>query len=129
VVGLVDLFLAWSPLHFGSPEWEFGTISATLNNLPVPAMGLALVLAHGAAEDRKGELVAVGLWAALMALCLVVAAVFYGLDVPLALRSVQEPVARTSLKSGMVKAVAALIAYLAFHIWAAVFAFRRARSR
>jgi hypothetical protein len=125
--GLVDLALAWSPMRFGSPEWEFGTISATLNNLPVPTMGLALLAAHGAAIDRKGQLLAVGLWAAAMAGMLVVAAAFYALDVPLALRAVQEPVARGSLKTGIVKGVASIVVYLGFHAWAAVFAFRRLR--
>jgi hypothetical protein len=128
IVGLVDLLLAWVPPHFGSPEWEFGTISATLNNLPVPAMGLALVLAFAAADRRRGQLVTVGLWSGLVVLFLLVSAVFYALDVPLALRAVQEPVPRAGLRSGMVKAVAAFLTYLGFHLWATVFAFRRSRS-
>jgi len=127
-VGLVDLLLAWVPPHFGSPEWEFGTISATLNNLPVPAMGLALVLARAAADRRRGQLVVIGVWSVLVVLFLLVSAVLYGLDVPLALRAVREPVQRSGLRSGMVKAVIALLAYFAFHLWAAVFAFRRSRS-
>jgi len=128
VVGLVDLFLAWFPLRFGSPEWEFGTISATLNNLPVPAMGLALVLAHGVAAERRGQLAAVGIWSAFVVLFLAVCAVFYALDVPLAMRAVQDPVMRRALKAGVVKAVASLGAYGLFHMWSAVFAFRRYRK-
>ena len=127
VVGVLDLALAWFPLRFGTPEWEFGTISATLNNMPVPAMGLALLLAYAAAERNVGVLVAVAVWGAVMTVFLSVAAVFYGLDVPLALRAVQNPVALRGLKTGMIKAVISLIGYGGFHVWAAVFAIRRMR--
>ena len=125
IVGLVDLFLAWWPLRFGSPEWEFGTISATLNNLPVPAMGLALVLAHAVAHERRSQLAAVGVWSAAVVLFLGVCAVFYALDVPLALRAVQDPVMRRGLKAGVIKGVASLLMYGLFHLWCTVVAFRR----
>ncbi len=127
VVGVLDLALAWFPMRFGTPEWEFGTISATLNNMPVPAMGLALLLAYAAAERNVGVLVAVAVWGVVMTVFLSVAAVFYGLDVPLALRAVQDPVALRGLKTGMIKAVISLIGYGGFHVWATVFAIRRMR--
>ena len=127
VVGVLDLALAWFPLRFGTPEWEFGTISATLNNMPVPAMGLALLLAYAAAERNVGVLLTVAVWGAVMTVFLSVAAVFYGLDVPLALRAVQNPVALRGLKTGMIKAVISLIGYGGFHVWATVFAIRRMR--
>ena len=127
VVGVLDLALAWVPLRFGTPEWEFGTISATLNNMPVPAMGLALMLAYAAAERDVGVLVTVAVWGVVMTVFLSVAAVFYGLDVPLALRAVQNPVALRGLRTGMIKAVILLIGYGGFHLWAAVFAIRRMR--
>ena len=126
-VGVLDLALAWFPPRFGTPEWEFGTVSATLNNMPVPAMGLALVLAYAAAERSVGALIAVAVWGAVVTIFLGVAAVFYGLDVPLALRAVQDPVAIRGLKAGMIKAVVSLIGYGGFHVWAAVFAIRRMR--
>ncbi len=128
VVGVVDVLLAWIPLHVGSPEWEFGTISATLNNMPVPAMGFALVLAGAAARDRRAQLLGAAVWSIAVTLFLAGCAVFYVLDVPLALRSVQEPVARSGLQAGIIKAAAALVAYGLFHIWSAVFAIRRLRG-
>ena len=124
-IGLVDLGLAWLPPRFGSPEWEFGTISATLNNLPVPSMGLALLLAHAVAVERRSQLAAVGIWSILVLLFLIVGAIFYALDVPLALRAVQDPVMSHALKAGIVKGVAALAIYGLFHLWSAIFAFRR----
>jgi hypothetical protein len=40
LVGGFDLALIWIPLGFGNPEWEFGTVSATLDGLPVTTLGL-----------------------------------------------------------------------------------------
>jgi hypothetical protein len=128
VAGVTDLLLAWLPPRFGSPEWEFGTISATLNNMPVPTMGLALALAFAAASDRKSSLAAAGIWSILVVLFLVVAGVFYALDVPLALRAVQDPVAHRGLRAAIVKGVVGFISYGGFHLWAAVFAWRRIRA-
>ena len=34
VVGGADFLLTWFPERFGNPEWEFGTITASLNAMP-----------------------------------------------------------------------------------------------
>ncbi len=41
-VGLVDLALLWTPLRFGTPAWEFATLSQTFNSLPFAGLGLVL---------------------------------------------------------------------------------------
>ena len=43
IVGLVDLALLWFPLRFGSPAWEFGTLSRTFDSLPMTGLGMAFV--------------------------------------------------------------------------------------
>lgn len=126
--GMTDILLAWVPPHFGNPEWEFGTISATLNNMPVPAMGLALVLAYAAAAGRTGLLAAAATWSIVLVICLGVAGVFYGLDVPLALKAVTDPVPRNALRAGIIKGVVSLIAYMALHVAFAVIAIRNLRK-
>jgi hypothetical protein len=126
--GSTDILLAWVPPRFGNPEWEFGTISATLNNMPVPSMGLALVLAYAAAAGKRGLLAAVAAWSIVVTLCLAVSAVFYALDVPLALRAVTEPVPRNALRAGIIKAVVSLIAYAGVHVAFAVMAIRNIRQ-
>ena len=48
VIGLLDLGLGWYPPRFGSAEWEFGTITRTLDSLPISVLGLAMVMALSA---------------------------------------------------------------------------------
>ena len=127
IMGSVDILLAWIPLRIGDPEWEFGTISATLNNMPVPSMGLALILSHAAAQGNKTELAAVALWCVIVVLVLVGAAVLYALDVPMALRAVQGDVPRRALRAAMIKAGAAFVVYLAFHLWSIFYSVRTFR--
>ncbi|MGQ0538450.1 MAG: hypothetical protein ACT4R6_05855 [Gemmatimonadaceae bacterium] len=127
VVGLTDLVLAWVPLRLGNPDWEFGTVSAMLNNLAVPAMGVALAAASAAALRARRGRTAVGVVAGVLVLWLLGSVVLYGLTVPLALRSVTDPVPRQALFSGIVKAVVQFGAYLVFFGWAVRFCFGRSR--
>lgn len=41
-VGLVDLALLWTPFRFGTPAWEFATLSQTFSSLPFTGLGLVL---------------------------------------------------------------------------------------
>jgi len=45
------LALLWYPLQFGSADWEFGTISAYLNGMPLGTLGLALLAAGAIGAD------------------------------------------------------------------------------
>src|SRR5207245_6313338 len=38
LIGGGDVLLTWVPMHFGSPEWEFGTITSSLDGMPVLTM-------------------------------------------------------------------------------------------
>jgi hypothetical protein len=117
VVGLVDLGLAFYPPMFGNPNWEFGTISGSLNSLPVPMLGLGLLL--GAAVAR-GWILGTRVWAIVgivLAVFIVAAAVIWALNLPLAFRSVQEPAARLGLKKSVTKSVAQAILYPVAFLW------------
>jgi len=55
VVGGMDVGLVWYPAAFGNAGWEFGSITTSLNGLPLPLMGLALVLASATARAKLGQ--------------------------------------------------------------------------
>ena len=129
VVGLIDILVAWTPLRIGTPEWEFGTITGTLNNLPVPAMGLVLLLASATALERRGQVVlALGV-AVLLLLLLTLMAVLYGLTAPLAWKAGAAAVGRTAVGGSMLKSLAALIAYFILCVTCITFAVRSLRRR
>ncbi|MFL5574703.1 MAG: hypothetical protein ACJ79S_01835 [Gemmatimonadaceae bacterium] len=104
-VGVFDVALGWVPPHFGSPEWEFGTIARTLDSLPITLLGLALTLAGAAARGIAWATRAASLAALLLAALLVAALAVYALDVPLAFRVVTDPLARSGLERAVAKAL------------------------
>lgn len=129
IVGLLDLGLAFYPPMIGNPNWEFGTVSAQLNSLPVPMLGLALLL--GAAVAR-GWILGTRVWAIVaivMAVLIVAAAVLWALNLPLAFRSVQEPAARLGLKKSVAKSVAQSILYPVAFLWIGWQGLRHSRTQ
>lgn len=120
MVGGLDVLLTWVPPRFGSAEWEFGTISASLNGLPLPTLGLALLLARSlAVQDQTTARMVLALYA-VMALFILAAGVLYALDAPIAFRAVENPVAREGLKKAVVKTAAQLTLYPAGLLWLTV---------
>lgn len=111
LVGGLDIALAWFPSQFGSPEWEFGTVSATLDALPLPTMGLLFVLVACIARgSRAGIRVAcIVLW--VVAALIVGAALLYATNIPIALKSVPNPVALTGLKKAIAKSIGQGVLY------------------
>lgn len=103
LIGLLDIGLAWIPLNLGSVEWEFGTITRSFDSLPLPFLGTALIMGSGMARGKiwwgrfaVAVLILVAVW---ILLC----AVLYGLNVPIALRSVQQPLAAIGIKKAIVR--------------------------
>ena len=112
--GLADLALAWLPPRFGDIEWEFGTVSSTLNNLAVPSLGLALVAAKALATRLRALARIAGAVALVLLLCVVCMAALYGLTLPVVLRTVQLPAADAALRGAAIKAAAGMLAYSLF---------------
>lgn len=104
-IGLTDLLLGWIPVRLGNPEWEFGTVSRTLDNLPITLLGLALLHASVASRGIDWALRATSLLALLLAGILLVGLVVYVLDLPLAFRVVTDPSARSGLERAVIKAL------------------------
>jgi hypothetical protein len=129
VVGGMDLLVAWVPQSFGQPEWEFGTISQTLDGMPVFALGLALVLTAAVVEDnRRLARVLAGVFVGLGVVILLMA-VLYLTVVPLALKSVPDPVIRQGLMKAIVKAGTQSVAYPTMFTWVGIKAWRSTAAR
>jgi hypothetical protein len=123
-VGFADLALTWVPLRVGSPEWEFATMTQTLNGMPVPALGVVTLMAAAAAAQLRW-LVRIGaVLMVLLALLLLAGGVLYLLTVPLGLRSVTDPMALLGLKKAMAKSLVQLLVYPALFLTIAVAGWR-----
>jgi hypothetical protein len=111
LVGGVDLLVAWIPQNFGSPEWEFGTVSQTLDGMPVFALGLGIMLSVAVLDDRR--LVIRSLAALFLALgaAIVAMAILYATVMPLALQAVPDPVIKQGLIKAAVKAGTQAVVY------------------
>jgi hypothetical protein len=106
ILGLIDIGLGWYPAAFGNLEWEFGTISGTLNALAIPMLGLYLMLGSAIARsDRRMARMVSGLMGLLLA-TLVVLGIIYLTVVPVAMKSVADnALISLGMKKGVVKAL------------------------
>jgi hypothetical protein len=110
-LGLLDVALGWYPPAFGNPEWEFGTISGTLNALAIPMLGLYLVLASAIARSDRRSARAVSVGMAVLLLMVLGLGLVYLTVVPLAIKSVSNnALVAFGMKKAIVKAVALGIA-------------------
>ena len=123
-IGAVDIVLAWFPSALGSAEWEFGTIGATLNGLPLPALGLFLVLASGFARASRWQVRSVSIAFAVLVVALLAVALIYVTVIPVALGDVTNGVVRTGLLKSVAKALVLLALYPVLFGWAAFRGFR-----
>ena len=110
-VGVVDVALAWIPLGFGSAEWEFGTVLATLNGLPLPALGLTLVmtaaLADGSRRTARGAVIAL----AGLGVFVLATGFLFATAIPLALRSAISTPVRVGTEKAILKGLALVLLY------------------
>lgn len=129
LVGGADLALTWYPAGFGQAEWEFGTVTATLNGMPVLLLGLALVVGWSAAAPRRwvarGLAVALGLFA----LAIIAMAMLYATTIPLALKAVPDPLVLIGIKRAILKTAVQAVVYPAALFWMAVFTWRQTGRR
>ena len=129
LIGSVDLVLAWFPSAFGSAEWEFGTIGASLNGLPLPALGLMLVLASGMARASRWQVRSVSIAFVALVLVLIAFGLIYVTVIPVALAEVTNGAVRTGLLKSVVKALVLLALYPVLFGWAGYRGFRWLSAR
>jgi hypothetical protein len=128
VLGLMDQALVWYPWAFGSPEWEYGSVTAALNGLPVTVLGGMLLLASGVARRQRVLTRGVAILFVVLALIVLTAAVLYATTVPIALGKVTNGVVRTGLFKSTAKTLAQCAVYPLLFLWLAFKGWKAARS-
>lgn len=123
VVGWFDLALLWYPLLFGNREWEFGTISAHLNGMPLSTVGLSLFVAGAIGRGWRRVNRILSVFCMLVVVGLLVISIMYLLDVPLALRAAPIQV-KQALKKAILKAGVFAVVYTVWYAWLARFLWR-----
>lgn len=127
-VGVVDLLLVWYPLSFGTPVWEFVTITLTLNGLPAPVIGLALMAASAVAQGHDKRARLFGFMLGLTAVVVVVAAVLFATNVPIAINAQIPELPRIGINKAIMKVAAQAVLYPVGLLWMARYVWRGARS-
>ncbi len=125
VVGWTDLALLWYPLAFGSPEWEFGTISAHFQGMPVGTVGLVLLAAGAVGRRWRLGTRVLAIVFLLVTAGLLGVSMIYLLDMPVALTGVAEDLKPTLVKV-MLKTSLSATAYVALYAWLWWFLWRKA---
>ena len=125
VIGFGDLALAWFPAAFGSAEWEFGTATATLNGLPVPTMGLALLLGAALAADRPRLARSLAVVLLVLAVAVLAMGFLWATTLPMAFRPVTNEVVQLGLQKAVAKSALQLLAYPSLFIVLGVAGWRR----
>ena len=129
LIGWVDILIGWFPLGFGSPEWEFGTVSATVDGLPLSTLGLVVMLMGASESGSRWGLWVSAVWAGWVLAVLVACGVLYALTVPVALgalgpQGLEVPLARAVLKTSTL-----MVIYFCFYGWMEVQAILRLKGR
>ena len=126
VVGGADFALTWYPMDFGNREWEFGTVTASFNGLPILVLGLGLLLTSSLLTDRRWWLIVATVGAFGLLLWVLVGAAIWAATVPVAMSSTPAEVL-VGLKKALVKTAVQSVTYpviLAFLGWRGVQAIR-----
>ncbi len=121
LVGGSDFVLAWVPPMFGNQQWEFGTVTATFNGLPIVVLSIALLLAASMQVERRWWSWLVAVVALVMFLWILGGAVLWATDAPLAARTIPDDLT-LGLKKALVKTGIQAVVYpvlFAYLFWRA----------
>lgn len=126
IMSVIDLALGWYPVRFGQPEWEFGTISATIAGLAIPTLSLYLMLASAFARERAKLIRVIAIAMIVIAVFLAVLFILYLTAVPLALRAVSNnPIIHLGMEKSIIKSLTLFLGYEALFVLGAIKGLRR----
>lgn len=126
IMSVIDLALGWYPIRFGQPEWEFGTISATIAGLAIPTLSLYLMLASAFARERTNLIKGIAVAMIVIAVFLGILFILYLTAVPLALRAVSgNPITHLGIEKSIIKSLTLFLGYEGLFILGAIKGLRR----
>lgn len=101
-LGSVDLGLTWFPTSFGNREWEFATVTASFNGMPLILIGLALAVGTAGLEGRRWWALLGSITGLVFLVWVLASTVLWATNIPLAMGAV-EGVAMTAMKKAILK--------------------------
>ena len=123
--GVGDWVLAWYPLSFGTVEWEFGTVVASIANLPLITMGFAGLLGSAVARGVRWQIVTTAWVLIVWTVLLLASLTLFALDIPVALAAVQRGTARLGILKAIAKTLFLGGLFAVAYLVAAIGALRR----
>lgn len=127
LLGWIDVLLLWYPVRIGRPEWEFATVSASFDALPLATIGTLLIVARLHAEGTRfsRRLIGAGLIVVVLGLC--AAFGLFTLSLATGLGSVDGETRWILVRAGIKTSVAAC-AYVLLYTFMALALFRAVRK-
>ena len=126
IMSVVDISLGWYPFRFGTPEWEFGSIGATVVGLSIPCLSLYLILSSAISLEQTTATKATAIVMVLFALILPALGILYLTNVPFALKATAtNDVAHFGMKKSIIKTLMLFTGYELLFVFGAFTGLRR----
>ncbi|MDH5591194.1 MAG: hypothetical protein OEZ65_09530 [Gemmatimonadota bacterium] len=129
LVAGADVLLTWLPTDFGNREWEFGTITSSLNGMLSVTFGMILVMVGLSEAEAAWPLRVVAGGFVFLAVFIVAATLLYWTNVPLALKSVQPGPISVGLTKAVIKTSVQCVAFPVAYVLFARTAWRWAKKK
>lgn len=126
IIGFTDVALLFFPARWASADWEFGTVSAAFEGLPLLTIGLGLACAATVALGRRMAMGVLAVAQALLSLVLILMLLIFLLDVPVVVRAV-DPAMRPTLMKSLVKTGSMAVVYVVLYLTLGIWVVRRMR--
>lgn len=126
LIGWIDVLLLWYPFRLGDAEWEFGTVSATFDALPLATIGLVAVAVAAKVAAGPGVRKLVAGFAIVAAVALLAAAVLFGLSFVQGWGNIPDEASWMLIRAG-VKGTLFAMAYTGLYLWLALMLLRSSR--
>jgi hypothetical protein len=116
VIGGSDVALLWYPLKFGNIDWEFATITAFFDGLPLATIGLSGMVAGATALRRRGVSRALAVFSVLMVMLLLALVGVYVLAVLSGVKTLN-PAYEVMFVRAVLKTSVLAVTYLTLYTW------------